>query len=367
MIPQPKILTAITVPTGGWALRIQISNAAPYDVNVDFTIAAGTYYLAWDGQSDDFLHQLCSKFYLAATVAGYANTQMNAYLDSNHKVVLAFHGSHYNGATGNQIKIKWTTNNGSDIAKVLGFDYATDDTTNSNYPHVTGDYHHGYGWYADADGRLEDILTEDVSEAMVLQSRAHSGKVVTQLISERWRNELMLRWLPQDKTFSRGVGYGESPLYPYDYNEGLECWWELAKQGTQFRVYADGCSLDTSRANRYLESGGTATTVTLSGVTLSTTPQRYKGALLYQATWNVNGTAFGNRFYVASHTSTVLTISNGDPTGLYNIGANDSAVYLFDYSYQTYVVDLGKMKEFLPKQAARHALWDLDIPLWRYV
>jgi hypothetical protein len=58
MSERPKILTAVTVPTGGWDLKIYFSVAGAYDTDVTVTIPAGTYFLADDGQDDDFIRVL---------------------------------------------------------------------------------------------------------------------------------------------------------------------------------------------------------------------------------------------------------------------------------------------------------------------
>lgn len=366
-VPQPKILTAIIVPDGGWSTRIQISDATPFDTNINFTIAAGTYYMAWDHQSDDFLHAFCTAFSAAAATAGFATAVMSGYMTSAHKVGLAFHGAHFTGSNDRQVKIVWTNGNGPSIAAILGFDGSADDSsTGTAYPHFTGDYQHSHAWYADADGRCEELLVEDINEVTSLQSVAHSGKVVTQFISGRFKNMLKLRWLPVEKTFSRGISYTVAPVYPYTRNNGLECWWRTAREGRPFRVYWDGCSIDTARGVKYVETSGTTTTVTISGVTLQTDPMRWSERLLYIPVWNANGTSFPERFYVTSHTGTVFTVPNADSSGL-ALGANDDEVHLFEQRYRPYVLDLEQMQEFAPREAARHGLYDIDIPLRLYV
>ena len=46
MIERPKILSAIVVPTGGWAFVIDLSKTTDYDTAVTATLPAGTYYLS---------------------------------------------------------------------------------------------------------------------------------------------------------------------------------------------------------------------------------------------------------------------------------------------------------------------------------
>src|SRR3990167_8625070 len=129
-IPRPKILTAITIPTGGWVFKIYASVATQYDTAVTATIAAGTYYMANDGQSDDFLMELQDKLNtaVAASAVG-ADGHVVFWIDpDNHKVKIGFDGDHYQGATPQDIKLAWTEEDGSDIAKVLGVDDPADDT-----------------------------------------------------------------------------------------------------------------------------------------------------------------------------------------------------------------------------------------------
>jgi hypothetical protein len=371
-IPQPKILSAITVPTGGWVFKLYVSRLAEYDTTVTATIAAGTYFLAWDNQSDDFLYAFANTVNAAidAAHAAFPTDSITCWLDSSYKVNIGFEDTYYQGDPARGIKLAWTESDGDDIAKVLGFDYSADDTnasaSGSNNKTFTADWQHGYGWYANDDGLLRDSLVEDEHEVEAMQSVAHSGLVRTQRIGQRFLNSIQLEFVPRSRMFSQNVGYGTASVYPYEYNQGLECWWILAQQGYRFRFYRDGRHTIASAAVSGTATASNTTTLTDGGRSFDTDPQPYKGRLLWVATYGAN-TASPARFYISSHTATVLTAANAHPYSQ-NLTAGGSTYYVFDQPYQTYVVDLAKMKTFKPAQTAEALdVYSIEIPVRRYV
>ncbi len=372
-IPRPKILTAITVPTGGWTIKIYASVTTQYDTAVTATIAAGTYFMANDGQSDDFLYELQTKLNTAiAASAVSTDGQVVLWIDpTTHKVKIAFDGYHYQGATPQDVKVAWTENDGVDIGAVLGFDTSADDTsTASDNPTFTGDYHHAYGWYADEDGLLEDMLIELVDEADCVQSVSPaSGHVKSLYMGSRFHNRLKLAFIPRAKMYSADVGYGSAPVNPYERNEPLQCWWKEAREGTRFRVYRDGyidaeAAADPSRAadRGATTNGSSGTTVENTGRTWDTEPQRWKGAFIWFVELGINVTLPMGR-YVSSNTATTLTVASAPPTG-YDF--NQVNYFIFDHQYETYVVDYSRMKRFAPIERRGIDRFDLEIPLLRY-
>lgn len=367
-IPRPKILTAVTIPTGGWQFRFYLSDAAQYDTTKTVTLAAGDYFVSGDNQSDDFLFQLATQVQAALT-GNFAGVDFMADINATtHKVDLKF--DQLTDATPplNDTKLAWTEVDGASIAAVLGFDSSADDVlTAEDHPVFTADWQHGYGWYADEDGLLANLFVEDVSEATTLQSRALSGKVKTQRISASlYSNSLELDWVPRGYMFSNGVGYGAANVQPYERNRGLECWWLDAINGTRFRVYRDGL-VDTTKATDGGEStGGTTTTLVDSGKAWDIDPQQFAGRVFHIPTFSAGGTAISQRFYVSSHTATTLTVPNAHPSGL-QPRSNDATYYVFEHPYQTYVVDTSDMSEFAPDEIPAIDRYKIKIPLLRYI
>ena len=182
-IPRPKILSVITVPTGGWDIKVYISDAAQYDSNFTATIPAGDYFMAGDNQSDDFLFALQTQ--LNAGVHGILGVLYAVVIDIHptaHKVRIGFAGL-FSG-TKNDIKIAWTESD-SGVYETLGFDGSADDeSTATDNPVFTADYHHAYGWYSDEDGQLVSLSMADGNAADVSQGRSLGGQVKTQFRGE---------------------------------------------------------------------------------------------------------------------------------------------------------------------------------------
>jgi hypothetical protein len=378
-IPRPKILTAFTIPTGGWTFKLYVSRLAEYDTAVSVSLAAGDYFVAWDCQSDDFLFYFSNQVNAAidAAHAAFPTDSIAMWIDSSHKVNIGFDASYYSGNPARGIKLAWTENDGDDVAAVLGFDSSADDTNSSaggsNYKVFVADWHHAYGWYADEDGLIENLNIEDASEVYALQSRAHSGAVRTQRIAQRFSNTLSLQFLPRNKTFSQNVAYGAANVHPYERNWGLECWWIAAQQGTRFRVYRDGRQDVASASVTGSSTASNTTTLTNSNVSMDTDPQAYKGRLLYVpvfgAGFAVNpetSDLYPARFYISSHTATVFTVANAHPIPE-NISGQISTYYVFDQPYQTYVLNLDAMKTFAPRELPALDRYSIDLPLYRYV
>lgn len=371
-LPRPTILSVITVPSGGWNFKLYVSRVTQYDTTVTANIAAGDYFLSWDNQSDDFLYAFTNAVNAAidAAHAAYPTDSFGCYLDSNNKVNIAFENSYYQGDPARGIKLAWTESDGDDIAKVLGFDYSADDTNTSaggsNNKTFTADWQHGYGWYADEDGLLKEYLVEDINEVHVIQSRSHSGVVRTQRIASRYVNSLSLQFLSRKKTYSRGISYGETSLSPYEMNEGLECWWRRAQEGYRFRFYRDGRRDAASATVQGTATSSTTTTLTDSGRSWDIDPQAYKSKLLYLPTHGTNIAALTARYFISSHTATVLTVSNVHPYALASITSGGTGYYIFDQPYQTYIVNLEAMNTFAPQELPALDRYSITIPLYRY-
>jgi len=362
------MLSVITVPSGGWTLKVYVSVSTTLDTAVTCTIAAGDYFISWDGQSDDLLYEIESKLSTAMS-AGPGNFYQRVHLgiDSDHKVYFWFWSATYKTSPYHDVRIAWTEDDGATIASALGFDGSADDTsTGTNFPKLTADYPHPYGWYADSDGLLAGDSPKDWDEVTSLQSIGPAGHAVTQFIGARRRNEIELQNLPNTKTWSANTGYETAPVHPYNYNEPLECWWQEARQGKRFRFYRNG-NIDT---NRPVEQGtataGAAGTLTDSGKSWETSPaQRYAGYILRgeMATTPAGADAAYMHKIISSHTATVLTLSS-DLTGGYTYDTD--SYWILDHTYETYVLDVSKMREFRPQEIPSIDEYNIKIPVVRY-
>lgn len=365
-IPRPKFLPCITVGSG-WQLVWRTSTSpGGYETLETITLTAGDYFMAWDGQSDDLIFHIATLMQANAP----ADTKVLIDITSTHKVRFSFEGSAMADANTRDVKLQWTLTTAT-LAKILGFDTSADDTSSGNYQQFTADYHHGYGWYADEDGLLFDYMPEDENIVEAVQNVALSGKISTQKLAQKFRNKIQLKWLPVEKTFSQNCSYGATPTQgssrtAYVRNAALECWWNACHNGTRFRFYADN-QIDTSKASDVgVETSSNTTTLTNSNKNMTIEPQIYKGRLLYIDDYSANLT-IPQRFYISSHTATVLTISNAHPAG-YNLGAHNTSYFIFDQPYQTYIIDLEDMKSFLPTQVNDGLeRYDIEIPVLRYV
>jgi hypothetical protein len=366
---RPKILTAVTIPTGGWVMKIYIDNAGSFDEALTFTLAAGDYFVAFDHQSDDFIEEFMQKAYTDIV----ANATSGDYSSADHhgKPVLTL-GTDGKinidvGDTQN-MRFAWTEENGASIAAVLGFDSSADDDYTGT--RITGDYQHGYGWYADSDGQLKSLFIENHETTIANQSRSLSSQVKTHYIASHSTNEMALQFLSRDQTWSAGTAYGTVPGHPYQPNAAIECWWQEARQGIRFRVYRDGHpSLNAAQTsiNRFEYTGNgtdpppSKTSWEDTSKAFAVSPQELAGKILAST---FAGIAIVRR-YISSHTATVLTLPN-DIHNLQDMTAGESAYWILDQTYETYVVDLNAMQGFAPREIPNIDQYDITIPLLKY-
>lgn len=310
-IPRPWLAPRLTIPTGGWTIKVYLSDSSQYDTTVTATLSAGDYYIAWDMQSDDLIYELNNQLQTAITALGgnFGQVELAVWIDSDHKVNIGFGGT----LPMKGIKLAWTEEDGASIAPVLGFDESADDANTSDFnPIFTGDYHHQYGWYADEDGLLANLPPHPADHPFVLQDRAPTGHVTTQYIGSRYDSVIELQHLPNSKVYSFEKGYGDAPQYPSARNEPLECWFREARKGTPFRVYRDG-QININRAvDRVSTTGGTTTTVSDSAKNWQV--DQWQGCLLYTPNI-VLSPEMPARFYISSNTATQITVVNAHPSG----------------------------------------------------
>lgn len=385
MNARPALLTCITVPTGGWSLKVYASTKGhTYDVTLTAVVPAGDYFMSGDNQSDDLLFALQTQMEAQLTAAGglfASNGSFYAWIEQSetstnlHKVRFRFcDDTVFNDTAGNNdVKIAWTEST-SGLAEALGFDYSADDTsTTEDAPTFTADYLHAHAWYSDADGQLSDLSVYDESEVNVSQTRGPiDGRVKTCMLGDGYNNALQLAWLSRALTYSDGTDYGDLPPYGLTRNKALECWWREARQGKRFRLY-ENKRWDIAYCNDYVNiTASNTTTVTDSGK--AWTVNQWAGKIL-AVNWPSDALGWHDyadvqqAFYVASNTATVITVSNAHPDGA-NLGADSDSIdfRLFESTYKTYVVDLDRMKKFAPKPEAKNLdYYGIKIPLFRYV
>jgi len=359
-IPRPKILTAFTVPTGGYSVDIQ--HGVAFGTSATITVPAGTYFLSGDDRDDD-LYAVFGKLVETQIKTTYitASVYFSPNFDDDNPRSLIYVGGM---GSGGNFRIDWTT--GTELADVFGWDNTT--TTEfagvSNGGPENSDYQHGYGWYANEDGLLRDDTVEPIDIPNSPQSISPSGYVKTQHIASRFTYRMQLQFLKRDLTFSRGVSYGEESKYPYSRNKGLECWFREAKKGTRFRVYRQGkFSTDTASFSA-TASANTTNTITISSTTFPIDPQQFKGAFVYQRDTSGGSTAIFDSFYIESHTATVLTVADHHRTA-FNIGTSNP-FYIIDGTYETYVLDLSQTSQFAPTELPNIDRYDFEINMLRY-
>lgn len=369
-IPWPKILTAVTVPSGGWDLDFIISDPGSLDTPLTATIAAGTYFLAWDYQDDCLLFALNKAMYDALVAAGVPNDQrpVNVYLDSDNKVNIHFSGDGYAGAQ-NDVELTFSTSE-SDLIAALGFDSSSDpQSTADDNPTFTGTYQAGYSWYAAEDGQLISLLAEDNRITKTSQSISYAGNVASQQIGERYVNELQLDWLSRAQTFSRGVAYGSQAVNPYQRNEALECWWNEAAQGTRFRVYRDGRNRYTDGAiDRGTATGSSTFQLSDTGKNWDTDPDEHTGRTFETTHETTDTVSTPCRVLITGiNGGTGLTATNGSIAGgLARFAGGGINYWVLDQRYETYVLDVERMKRFAPEERPQIDRYKINIPLLRY-
>ena len=359
---RPKILTAVTVPSGGWDIDFTISDGVSPQA-LTATISAGTYFVAWDAQSDDLLFEVATQM-RAAIVGGGLGASRGVYVSLNeaHKVEIHFIGANFAGSPNNEVELNWTTSN-ADLIKALGVDGTADDTsTGTDNPIFTLDRQHGYGWYSTEDGQLEAYPREDFNEATRTQSRALDGSVKTVLWASRYDAQATFGFLTAQNTWTQGKGYGDAPVYPYEYNQGLEAWWEAVKDGTQFRFYER--DTPAARAVDGVEHGVNDLN--------SSTSLRDSGKSWQDNIWQNMLVVFDRtstrtyRLFINSNDTNTLTVAT-EPNGFGWDTSASAPFTIYDARYQTYVIDDPQARRFEPTEIPNLNRYQIDIPMLRYV
>lgn len=384
-LKRPKILTRVTVPTGGWGMHVHIltDGANPH---ATATLPAGNYYMRGDflgdpaGQADgdDLFYWLSRNLDTAldAIETDAGNGRPKVGIDpTTGKVVICFRDTNYTAANDSPVLVEWTDPaSSSDLALCLGFDPTVDYAGTGDYPTISAPHYPMYVWTADRDGQGELTSPSDNNHANSLQSTSISGKTKTQLIGDMNRNELQLRFLERElnsrtKVFSGGQAYGEAPVHPYNRNEPLECWFREARKGTPFLVY-ENANVDVTRAvETGTNSGVSTSSITDAAKTWETEPQNFAGMVLWNENDYVDGDnlnfGFARPYYILSNTATVINVTFG-PIGS-NIMSVGQRYYVLDWRYGEYVLDLKKMSSFEPTERPNIDCWDITIPLIKYV
>ena len=150
-IPRPKILTCITVPTGGYTLDVTHGSTTN-----TITVPAGDYFMSQDDQSDDFL-AVVTKLIDTEISGTYGSITFNSWIDfETHQVKFYF-----SNTSSVSIVLDWTSGSGN-VGKVLGFDTSASDSLSGTSGTLTADYQHAYGWYAKEDGQLRDDTVDPI-------------------------------------------------------------------------------------------------------------------------------------------------------------------------------------------------------------
>lgn len=388
-LEMPKILSVIIVPSGGWDIAITLDYGGAA-VAVTATVPEGRYFMAWDGQDDDFLWKLCDVLTTAirAATGDYDNAYVRARIGDDHKVRLIFFGDFALGDAASvlpmdPIRIRWTAGD-SDLAKALGADHTADETVPSpsdpdTYAMVwTAPYQHAYGWYADEEGLLKFKPLLDVPSAKVLQERSLSGLVKTQQISETLYDSAFELYAVREATMlSNGKGYNETPSYPYERNAPLECWFYEAVQGKEFRFYRNEQLFDTSTSgngftqpeyfDEALDADSATPGTTITDAAKAWQVDRWAGCLVHlpsPAPLKTLGVPDALRNYIVSNTATVLTIDNAWHA---YPEYGDTRFFIADGRYGTYVLDVKRMSRFDPTEINGVSRFNITVPLLRYV
>lgn len=366
--PRPKILSEIIVPSAGWDLDFSISVAGSYDTPLTATIPAGTYYMAWDAQSDDLVWRLEYEMKQAIIDAGLGTGRHpTVNLNSAHKIEIRFRGPNLSGAPQNHVELTLTTSS-AELLAAIGFDGSSDlQSTGTNAILFTADYQHAYGWYADADGQLASLRVEDSQRTNTPQAVDLDGRSAAVQMGSYFENELVLQWLPRQLVYSRGVNYGDAPVGPYLRNVPLECWWHQAKLGHRFRVYREGRTDSTAPIDAMEATAYTNSSVTAAGKSFSVDPDEHLNRILMVLDRTTTAGLQPARFAISGHTAQTLTSYNttGDRQSWLQAAA-DQTCYVLDQRYETYVVDLNGMSRFAPAERPGVDYHDISIPLLRY-
>ena len=380
MIERPKILSAIVVPTGGWAFVIDLSKTTDYDTAVTATLPAGTYYLSDDHSSSDLLDALCKVLTTAiqATGSPFSSSLAYGWLDAAHKVNLAFPGGWGGSAT--KIKISWSNTNPS-LVLALGGPSASGGGTGIDATMTAADttytcpYPHAYGWYADGDGWLKMMPLADIASMQVLQARSLGGLVRSQQISSiLYDSNIAIELIPNVNMLSFGNLYGYDPPYPAVRNQPLECLWYDIVGGKQFRIYRNYSTSSARNNGGFTANGGSSSSLTNSAGSIWTTSQWVGfgalGSVVFPLAYGGGNLSYPAQPAITANTASSLTVGllPGSPD-IYNAV---SAGWVFvPQAYQTYVIDASEKGDTVPKFAPVEVpnldQFNISIPLMRYV
>lgn len=375
-IDRPKILSVVTVPTGGWTMTLYVDNAGSYDEKIQFTIAAGDYFVAFDHQDDDFIEAWVEGAFVALQTA--TSSTYNAAtrkgkpiltLRNDGKVALDV------SWTGADMEFAWDEDDGPSIAGVLGFDSDASDFHTGTQ--LISDHQHAYGWYAIEDGQLAHLGIEDEEETVTEQARSLNGEVKTHYIASHYRNRLMLTHLTAAQTYSRETAYTGAPPHPYQPNAGFECLWREISEGKRFRVYRDAYphldagADDISEGHEETGTGTdpwpTSTTWEDTSRAWVTSPSEHTNKILaHHFPTDVSGaTKVVVRRFINSHTATVLTLAN-DICNATAASGGDEYYWIMDHRYRTYVLDIGAAASFAPMELPKIGRYEISIAMLRY-
>jgi hypothetical protein len=370
MIERPKLLSVITIPSGGWLFRVQLSDAGAYDHTANATLAAGDYYLSGDGDSTDLLCELCTKSTAAIRALGapFASGYVYAWIDTSHKVNLHFVACSA-AAAARPIKIVWTAS-AANLALALGFDATADDVLDATPLTKQADWHHAYGWYCDTDGNLQNKPIVDAISCKSVQARSLGGVVRTQRMSEFLRDSsASLYMLTNAKTFSDGTAYGSTPPYPRSKNEPFECLWYEIAGGKQFRFYRN-YSAELVRCEARAVGGGDGGGYEIISPVPAAVDQWNSGHVLAESL-TLTDAVLGANTRTAPFLSIVDdTLANGVdpnlPPGLADGFLNAEPVGLLYPCHQTYVLNAADSNTFAPEEIPGIDRFNIDFKMMRY-
>lgn len=365
----PKILTMITVPTGGYDLEFTISISSSLNTALTATIAAGEYFMSWDGYSDDLVYAIAGAMRTAIVNAGYGtNRYVHCYINSDKRLVIRFYGSAFEDSVGheNDVKISWSTSDAG-IVEACGSDGTDWTSTATDNPYWTGDNRHGFAWYAEEEHVLSGLMPYDSEIARIAQQTALDGTTKTVLWGSRYVNSLSLQNIKHVDMHSNGSSYGDAVSYGLEVNRGLECWWRSARNGTRFRVYrSDSVSVDSTLA---IASGVNSVSESdaLKQTSAGWATDKWVGMSVL---WNRGaGVVSGMpaRFRIDSNDDERVYAESTLPGGDFVDATSSEQFFIKDLRFGTYILDTEKMSKWEPIEVPNIDRYDITIPLKRYV
>lgn len=379
-LERPKILSAVVLSTDEtWAITLDYGGSPQ---NVSATIPAGRYFVAADGTSDDLIWKMCSLMTTAMRALGgaFANTWVFGFIDANHKVNFIFEPI----LDTYPIRFRWSAT-GATLRKALGVG-ANDETISAGVydddQQYTAPAQHGFGWYAEEDGQLENKPVFDLPSAKILQERSMGGIVLTQRLSEYLYDSFFrLAFLPEDLTWSDGKSYGEEQTNGKTKNRALEHWFREAMNGTEFRFYrdyrSDLNSGDDRLPNKIQQSldATSAGVGTITDSTKSWAVNEFVGHTLHVPYAFQSPGGKPCRWYITANTATQLTLQNqwfsdefttGESFVSYGTG-NGYLGFIEDTRYGVYVLDVTKAPVFSPEEMPGINHFNITVPVLRYV